>query len=267
MSLSWIISSLFLISILLIGLSACTSSLSDKPVNESSDLAVAVTLKNLETNDGYATSEIEVVLTDKKGRAVNNPSLKVKLNGREIPLWVRQDLYYGKHPSYLLTDQGEEEETVAENTLYTFTLVLSDSTEIPIGSIKTPGRLLPEQFNFPDSMAKNQDFTVQWEPLPAPAELVVYRMTEVPDSTGTLVASGGQYDPEALHKKAEGGALAQKKRNWRIPATYLHIPQGRVTDLGVVVQLTKEGELKGKFLPGSYIRYTSNLERYIPVSD
>jgi hypothetical protein len=267
MHLSRIIVALSLISILLISLSGCTSSLSDTPVSDSSHLAVAINLKSQETNDGYSSGNIEVILTDNKGRAVNNSSIKVKVNGIEIPLWIKQDLYYGKHPTYTLTDDGEEGALVAENTLYTFTLVLSNSTEHLIGSIKTPGKLSSQQFSFPDTLSGNEDFTLHWEPLPASVEMTVYRLTEAPDSTGSMVLSGGQYDTEALQKKAEGGTVSEKKRKWRIPAAYMHIPNGQVTDLGFIVTSTKEGEIKGDFLPGSYIRFTASLERYISVAD
>jgi hypothetical protein len=247
--------------------SGCTSPLSDTPVTDAAKLQVSVDIKHQETNDGYSFAEIVAVLTDRNGRPVNNPSIKLRVNGKDMPLRVSQDLYYGKHPVYQLAAEGEEGLQIEDNTVYSFTMILSDSTARTIGHLKTTPRLLPEQFNFPDSLSRRNGFTLQWHSLPASTKLLVYRMTEATDSTGSLVLSGGPYDPEALKLKTEHSQHTKAKGSWRIPAAYTHIPNGRVTDLGFVAQVILEGEVKEGLLPGSYIRYTNSLERYVPLAD
>lgn len=159
----------FLMGLQLLFTGCGNSSLSSGPVVDPSQLRVNVNLSYSTNYDGEKHTQLEAFIQDKKGRAVANSQILVKVNGVALRLNNGSSNYYGAYPHYQLIDSSV---AITPNGKYAITIILTDGTQYELGVIQTQAAISPTHFLPPAVHSRRQPLTLRWQELDVPNWLV-----------------------------------------------------------------------------------------------
>ncbi|QDK78789.1 hypothetical protein EXU85_09295 [Spirosoma sp. KCTC 42546] len=211
--------------------------------------------------DGHVSHFIRAYVKDESGKSVADPAIQITVNGQPLRLNGGSTNYYGAFPYYERATGSEAD--IQGGTTYTFTVVLRDGTEYPIGSIDTQPDLTPDQLPLPMSHPRNQPLLLRWKAIgesnyfsalwkryqgeSSQSELLVSKINETRDKWGHIIqeeGSGDQADYITLNVSTGSGSST-------IPDTYFDGPQRTFNALSLMLTSTKTVDVIGPFRKGS----------------
>jgi hypothetical protein len=214
----------------------------------------------------YTARTIRAVVRTRKGVAVDRPDVALLVNGVPLEFRAATGNYGERHVWYDLRDPRVR---VLPDSAYAFTLVWPDGTPHAVGAVRTPKALLLSQLDLPTTHPRGRDLTIAWRELQEPSELVAHRGYVTVDSAGNPAFDGeGRGEPTAVRRgigprlfRPASGALV-------VPASHFADSGARRVDhLAVEVSRAATGEVRGPFLPDSYVRATRTVSLLVDVVD
>lgn len=219
-----------------------------------------------ETNPGYETSRLDVVLRNSKGSEVETPGTELELDGVPLTYTVGRGNFYDRHPYYRLREgAGFRFEPDAPYTLATRQ---SGGPPLPLAAFRTPKRFSTASFQVPASHPGGRDLVISWKGLPQPADLLVYRTLASVDERGDqTVLEGGPYGDDTLRRRIGSRELPLPDGSTVIPAAYLGSEGDRVvTSVTLEVTATSEGRFLRPVLQPSTATATRTVVLRVDVT-
>ena len=209
--------------------------------------------------------QVNVVLYNAKGKAIENASVRMFVNDVELPFRVAQGNYYDRHPYYQLRDDPRL--PIRPDAEYRFTVVWRDGTRYEAATVRTPKAIALASFDLPHASALGAPLTIRWTDIPTAAELVAYRSRRLVDADGNVgVVAGSANQPDALRRKIGRGFLRSASGSLTIPGAYLRELEGEpVTALGVDVTATTTGTVAKPFLAKSTATAVRKVELRVEI--
>jgi hypothetical protein len=218
------------------------------------------------SGEGYSSDLVRVVLQDREGRMIEREDLCITLNSLPLEIRAAHGNYYDRHPFYRLDDAGAD---LPPNHECRFTVQLPDGTHHDAGMVRTPKRLVPEQFEFPETLSRREPLVIEWTELEEPVELVIFRSHSYTNLNGTTVLEDGSAgSPDALRRTIGPGLFRRANGSLMVPASFLADHGGRrVRGIGVQLSSTHSGEVREPFARTSTIQAIRRLVFYADLTD
>lgn len=247
------------------------SSLDGKRITSTSLIGAEISLtSNAESDylskDYREHNRIKVTLFDSKNIDIKNSSLRVFMNGLEMPLLSEMRLLNDERPYYYL------KERILPDKPYCFTLVLSDSSVHTLATIFTQNQITFKQFNFPEVYSRKNDLFLAWQKIEPPARLYVYRSSYPAQNKDSASATFEDRSSPGIIKKEIGkrtflGLPWFRARHYTIPASFFTMENRVVSGLTFDIESTQEGKVWEGFLKNSRISATYGLKKTIQLRD
>ena len=207
-----------------------------------------------EGRDPYEFDHVEVVLTDGDGAAIEQPAVKVLMNGDPLTFVVGRGNYYDRHPRYILPK--EQIDRLRPDMEYAFSVVWTDGQTYPAGAVRTPKPLGLSQITVPETHNGRDAVHIAWRDLGEPCDLFAFRGYEYPDALGNLVQEIASVNAAgALRQPIGPGAGRSASGTMTVPASYFAADgKRRVAALGVEVTRTRETPAAKPFAAASRLR-------------
>lgn len=203
------------------------------------DVAVHAGLEQIsrraaDEDSAWHQERISLALRDARGRAIENDSLGVEVNGVPLVLDVVQG-YFFRAPFYRLPDNALLR--LHPDSAYRVAVLWPDGRRLPAGTIRTPRRTDAGQVDV--ALRRDGGLRVRWRGLAEPARLEVFVSFGTRDSTGARMhgtALPGLADGRGRTVGAGSGAVV-------VPAASL-APRAEGEAYVVRVVLTKVAEAR-----------------------
>lgn len=234
-----------IIFILFIFQSCNTTTLSEKEVNNISNIQAKILIEDVTKQ--HSLNKINVFLSNGKKKIINK-DIKIQLNGKPLELFVRTGNYYDKYPVYT-TDQLERRES------YYFEIILPDSTKYPIAFIK-PSELTTD-FNFPKSISIDKDFVLKWTELNTPFQFEYIKGVEYEQKEDNIT----EYAYDGRHIDT----LKTKQGQYVIPKSYFIDSLKRTKRLETILTSKETGLINPELKQNSSITYNYVIENRIDL--
>lgn len=244
---------------ILAGCSGTTTDLPDK-LDALRVTIEAEHLTDLMGNGNYDRQSVRAVLTNAEGAAIERADVKIEVNGRPMRYRVSQGNYYDRHPYHLL--DGDDRFELAPGTDYEFVLVLPDGARHPIGKLRTPAALTPEQFNFPRVAPTTRPIAIGWRNLAEPVNLHVGRTTQRRTAENTWITEGtGPDDPDTLTRTIGPGGFRRHTDRLVLPDELLaSTPEKKLLWLQAEIVANGEGRVATTFSKQSVMRAVRRIQ-------
>lgn len=238
---------LSLLFILILVISCDVSTISDKELKNISNIKANIYIQDY--NEGDCLNKIIVYVTDGKKQIISN-LIKIKVNEIPLELIVRQELYYTKKSYYTVHNFIRSE-------CYYFEITLPDSTIYPLAFIKPSNINDSLEFNIPQVISREKDFTLNWENINLPAELKIWKGVQKKD---TKEHSGGEYAETTISK-----SINSKTGEFIIPKSYFEDSVSIANYLKVTCNHREFGLINPRLLINSDIVYDFKLKGTIDM--
>jgi len=145
-------------------------------------------------------NEIMLDLFNEEGRSLNNDSVKIYVNGIEMPFIIRKELYYTETTYYL------KAKVLPQNDQFVFEITLPDSPKVFLAKARALSLVDPRNISWPETGELKKGINISWKELSGIAYLyigrsvkrkkkdkpnITYYEDEVPDTV--KVTSAGKY--------------------------------------------------------------------------
>lgn len=238
-----------------------TSDRSTGPLTDPAQLQVNVVVHRRVFEDGSFSHFIKGYVKDALGKTIANPAIQLRVNGQALRLNGGSTNYYGAYPYYELATKSDT--AIQGNKVYTFTVVMTDSTEHLLGRIETQPDLGTSHLALPAAHSRSQPLLLHWRDVETGNfwlslwkrwqnetsyhELLVSKISEKQDKWGYPVKEAGSSDQADYITLNIGSGNGSHM----IPLSYFEGPQTRFNALSLMLNSTKTIDVGHYFLKGS----------------
>ena len=226
---------LSLLLALLTLVSCDVSTISDEELTKTSNIYAYMYIKD--GIDSNYVSQIKIRITDGDKQIIND---KIKIFVNEIPLLltIKNELYYTKKSWYSI-------DKLPRSTSYYLQILLPDSTLHPLGFIQ-PARI-PDNLNFPTTFSDTEDLALDWQNIPLPAQLTIWRGTR---NKISQKYGGNENEPSTIKHP-----ISSNTGQYVLPKSYFEDSVSVTHALNVTLNHTETGLTNPLLLPNSKILY------------
>lgn len=229
----------------LIGITACTSPLSEERITDLSLIKAEINI--VQNPENKKANTVIVILQDKKGRRISNDSIIIIVNGTSGALQHRQGLYYSNESGYVLSD-------VPVNEAYEVTIKLPDQTIHPLGAVNALMEEKTANITCNGQGDLNEDFTIFWRDLKNIDELSVFVSVLQKNSPPNEKNYG--YKPEKIIKINPEGYYTIPKSTYVTDSTI-------ISGIEFDFRTTKQGKVNPDLVTGSKISISTLIEKNV----
>jgi hypothetical protein len=219
--------------------------MSEGNLNDLSAIDVRIEIAQDLTNQ--RKNEISVFIYDENGKPVRNKTIKLKVNGHDLPYTEWQELYYTTSSKYSLTDIPIEQE-------YNFQIVLSDDKTYFLGNITPLSEHTDRNIVCADKGDFTRDFVVSWKDLKDIDHLSITKGVLLSNSTAQV--QNHDFEPQADKKIGANGSYTVSKSDYISS-------KSTISSLELKFSATKYGVMNPRLLKGSEIRISGHINRYV----
>lgn len=205
------------------------------------EINVGQSLRNQEEN------QVEVHLTDAKGKVIRNDSLKVFVNGTALPLVTRQGLYYTTSTYYAKGNVAPREHK------FTFELALPDGKKFFLGETRALTLVDSRNIDCPDKGDLNKDFEIKWSKLEGISYMLVGKSVKMKKKQEPNITTYEERHVDTVKIGPSG--------NYRIPKSTFENTEEQLSAVSFEFVSEYEGSLNPQLGEGSSIWTQGTTEK------
>ena len=224
------------------------STLSEGKVEDLSLIGANIQMTQSLTNHKNKSVQVEANLYDKDGYAIDNDSIKIKVNG--------VDLILRKIPGMGLNDyEYISYEKIPYSNDYTFEIILTNGASHFLGTIHSIEESNENDIVCDEKGDLNKDCIITWKNLKEINKLEINKNVKLnkPDSTNCIYITG----LDEIIKKIDS------KGKYIIPKAEYIKPESTINLIGFDFKAEKSGKTNHKLLEGSEIKISGQIEKII----
>lgn len=222
--------------------------------------------------DGDRQQHLKVFLSDEDGKPVANERIGIAVNGVRLKFYRGATNYYAEYPYY---EPEGDALPVRGDAQYTFTLLLPDGTEHPIGSLRTQPDVTAGHFAPPASHPRDKALVLQWRDLETRSYLVnlwkkwqdegsrtdlhVDQVFESTDEWGNVSRERGDPGDQYIDREDIGAG----RGSLVVPAAYFRRGERFADAVQVSFSSTERRNAHASLLPGSCLSSQRDVIRRI----
>lgn len=194
-------------------------------------------------------NEIRIDLSDEDGRSLKNDSIRIYVNGSEVPFIIKKELYYTETTYYIKAN------VPPQDNQFIFEIALPGAGKAFLAKATALDIMDPQNISYPETGNKEEDVEVTWKDLPAVNYLVITRGIKRKKKDEPNITYYEDETPDTVNITAAG--------RHTIARSTFDDTQKQISILSLKFIAGYSGVLHSGLAKGSVIRIYGDIERSV----